>query len=483
MVKAMKVKGVEKRNDVQVIHPEVKVDMMTEDQAVTADMAREMIGWTEEEEGGEEFGEDYLLTDANGTKIRCTQNTRNRPLVEAWAKTLAQDILNHNWRFNGESIVIGNGGQVLSGQHRLVALILAEQMRLGAQKGHWSRLWKGPVTIESVVVFGVEESADVTRTLDNVRPRTFADVLFCDPSVFRGLPSNERVALCKALDHTVKMLWHRTGASNSAFSPKRTHSEAIDFLMRHQRVVKALQFIHSLTNPKGEEGAKSTNSFLVKTYISKGYAAALFYLMATSDTDGDAYRNQDRVSEKKVDFSNWDKAEEFWRELSVPGKHELRYALAEYTNKETGNGSPTRAERICLICKAWNFFAQGTPYKAEDLKLEDWMDEDGFRHLSEDVSVGGIDLGDPTSVEERPEDVAPAPDEEEMAGETPEDEPSEEEVQGVEERKTKMQQLKERAALRRAGKPVEDEPAADEIPDEIPDEEPEVAEVHQHRRK
>jgi hypothetical protein len=77
---------------------------------IDATLAKELLGWEELDDSAD----NYLLTDEDGKKIQCVNNAHNRPFNETWARTLAQDILNGHWRDNGEAIVIGKSGQVLS---------------------------------------------------------------------------------------------------------------------------------------------------------------------------------------------------------------------------------------------------------------------------------------------------------------------------------------------------------------------------------
>ena len=153
----------------KVVYPELTIRPLSGDNRLYAEQAKELLGWTPL--GQEEKGH-YTLLDAMGNRVRCVNNDRNRPFDESHARKLAQDILNGHWKLNGESIIVGKTGLILSGQHRLAALVYAWQLwGSTAQGNHWSSKWEQEPSIETLLVCGIDESPEVTRTLDNVKPR------------------------------------------------------------------------------------------------------------------------------------------------------------------------------------------------------------------------------------------------------------------------------------------------------------------------
>lgn len=376
----------------EVIFPKYDAKIYAGDKALTVEQAKKLLGWEEETE--ENKLKEWTLKDENGTPVVCKNNDHNRPFTESWCRTIAQDILNRHYAPlgpNGETIIIGKTGRVLSGQHRLIALVLANQIWEGPQKFHWEEKWPTAPTMETFVAYGVDESDETTRTLDNVRPRTLSDVLFVgqDYGKYKG---KDRKTLCNMMDYAVRLLWHRTGADCDAFAPKRTHSEALDFISRHPRIIRAVKHIFEENKEQiFGTGMKST------IRIGPGYAAGLLYLMGASTSDLDSYRNMDPPGEKKVKWDNWDRAEEFWVELAKGVKGELKpaiHAMAGLANEETGTGG-TMAERTAILCKAWNVFAKKQKLRDKDVELERPPDEDGIPQLAECPTVGGIDMGDP----------------------------------------------------------------------------------------
>jgi hypothetical protein len=163
---------VDPENGRHVVYPEITVGKHIGPNALTAEQAKTLLLWETEEEYGARrledepslqkddpkvtFGERYLLKDSSGQKVTCWNNSNNRPFSESWARAIAQDILNKMWRLNCETVIIGRTGQVLSGQHRLVGLVLAQQMRHGKNKDKWDTLWPDgeDPTLETLIAYG-----------------------------------------------------------------------------------------------------------------------------------------------------------------------------------------------------------------------------------------------------------------------------------------------------------------------------------------
>ncbi len=366
----------------EVQYPEVEVVLMkvgTEAGPVTVETAKDLLGWEEETEGVK-FGPDFLFTDLTGKKIRTLNNTRNREFNERWSMTIAQEHLQKRWRLNGETLVIGDHGEVISGQHRLIGLALAEQLRQ-RDEDKWSENWPESVTMDTVVIFGIEEIDDVVNTCDTGRARSFSDVLYrCE--LFNKYPPKDRKPLVRAADYAVRLLWNRTGLKLDAYAPTRTHQEGMDFLYRHRTLVdKCVK--HIVT----EENDRSISEFL-----PLGAAAGLCYLMMASNTDPAVYDK----SESSLDLSLLDKAQNFWMLLS--GKDPEMKALIDgirgLADPETGVGG-SFGERCGMIVKAWNHWSAGEKITPARIKLDYVEDGEGGRLLNECPAVGGIDLGDP----------------------------------------------------------------------------------------
>lgn len=363
----------------EVVYPELEVKGYTEDLlgALTAERASEYLGWEVEEEKGS-FGDEYLLTDLIGNRVRCRNNTHNRPFSEQWCHQLLADILHRRFRLNGETIIIGRTGLVLSGQHRLIALVLAQQ-EANKEGDLWKEEWPdGNVFIETLVVEGVSEDQATVRTLDNVKPRTLSDVLFTDEEMWRDLPTKARKEITKIAEFAIRLVMYRTGA-RKVLGAMRTHGEAIDFLNRHPRIKEAVSHIYR-ADEKG-----------ISQLISPGYAAGMMYLMGMSASDRDTYLGPDLIGEERhCDDSLWEKAKQFWADIGkqVDEFQELRMAQRPnpvydpdadegtisygkymgyiFPNKGSADRAGSVTEKLAWIINAWNLYKEDRPLTADE---------------------------------------------------------------------------------------------------------------------
>lgn len=84
-------------------------------------------------------------------------NKGNRPMTRATARNYAEEIRLGQWLFNGEAIKFDSNGVLVDGQHRLLAVTLAER------------------SIDTLVVRGLDPEA--FKTLDTGRQRSMGDAL------------------------------------------------------------------------------------------------------------------------------------------------------------------------------------------------------------------------------------------------------------------------------------------------------------------
>jgi hypothetical protein len=92
-------------------------------------------------------------------------NRLNRSLRTGIVERYARDMIAGNWRMNAETIKMTADGDLLDGQHRLYAVILASETRPG-------------ISISMMVAEGLDPS--VMPTIDTGAPRSFSDVLSID---------------------------------------------------------------------------------------------------------------------------------------------------------------------------------------------------------------------------------------------------------------------------------------------------------------
>lgn len=417
---------------VPVKYPSPHVEICTGDKVLTADRAKELLGWeTEadyiaklktvdanlnEADAKKIFAKDAFLTDKEGMKVALRNNTRNRPWQESVTESYVQDMLKKHWEFNGETVIIGQYAHVLSGQHRLIALVFAEQLRTSdSEKLHWEEFWDGPVTMPAVVVYGIEESPRVTRTIDNVKSRTLSDVLYADSDLFKDYNIGERKSIARAAEYAVKFLWERTGEGDTArnsFAPKRTHSEALEFLDRHARLKDCIKFIMDEDKGKGN----------IARFLYPGHAAALLYMMGCSGTSEDKiqdYLGDRPPREKHLKFDNLKKAKMFWSDLArgdvsmanvilarcpVRGNEVEEDGTIQMTGKvfdtyvddkrQLGDGS--QAEQVAVLIRAWNQYVKDETIEPIQLGYaidKDELERNVFTLIEFPVIEQSIDCG------------------------------------------------------------------------------------------
>lgn len=371
---------VQKEAPREVVHPDVAVQIFGgKKPPMTREQNRKLLGWQVPPDGAKE-GIERVGTE----KVWLTKNRDNRPFNLAWIEMLKQEILTRKWRLNCDPIKVGESDNLIDGQHRCIAFELACQ-EYEKHPGKWKDYWQQEPTLDTLVVFGVLEDDETVNTIDFVRPRSLADVIYRS-ECFRDMKRKDRMKCARMTGDAVKFLWLRTGASHLAFSPRRTHSESMDFIERHPKILSAVKHIF-------EENGKDK----IQKFINCGYAAGLMYLFGASSTeresdDGRGYSQLDVPTETAINFEQWDKAEEFFVMLAQRDKSV--HALIELLGREyeEDEESWVMAERIGLAIKSWLQFADGKPITAKSIELAYETDGDGFEYLAESPTCGGIDL-------------------------------------------------------------------------------------------
>lgn len=372
----------------RIVYAEVGVQLYNGDTPLTSQEAKRLIGWQVEDEQSN-FGSNYDVMDREGKKVRLLNNSRNRPFDVALATTWESEVLKGHWKLNGESIILGQYGTVVSGQHRLVALILAGQA-WSKEPDRWPAWPTFEPNMECLIVTGVDESDDTVNTIDTGRPRTLADVIYRS-ELFSNLKPFERADVATVASHAVSFIWNRVGAGKSLYNrAKRTHTDAMEFLDNHKRILACVKHVQ-----------KNNDDRKIGRWISPGYAAGMLFFMGSSSSDFDKYHTRDLPSEKGLDWSNWDRACDFWAELAN-GSKAFDAARSQLTPKASENGAVgtiSKAERIATLAKAWQCFVSQKPITARSIALDYSTDEDGYPTLAESPTFGGIDAGDGSSEE------------------------------------------------------------------------------------
>lgn len=376
------------------------------------DAKKDILGWETEEDYQKRmvaenpgtkpehwlFGDVFHCLDTDKKKVRCWNNANNRPFDMAWCEDLIHTLLNGNWAgpltlpgetVNGETVRISKYGRVLSGQHQCTALTLADELLQKARQtpGYATNprypFWEGHdhVVLETLVVTGLSEDERVLRTIDYVKPRTTADMLFT-MELFRQNSPTERKDMTRTLASAIDMLWTRTDTKGY-----RTHPEVVGFLERHRKLLETVEHLSIENSAKGADGGRKIS----KLRISLGHAAAMCYLMGCSSkatTDySDEYRNESPPTEKNLDWSYWDKALDFWTCLAgarefIPVRRAIGQLVDSSTDNEDNIGLGGRvSEKMALIAKAWEQFKDHPPAAGPAFDDSD-LEQDGTLSLS-----------------------------------------------------------------------------------------------------
>jgi len=358
----------------KAVYPKLQVVACTGRDSLTAEDAKRLLGW--EIEGDQPFGEDFLLKDREGHKVRCTYNTANRPYSHTRTLTYMHDILRGAWQFNGHTRIIGKNGVILSGQHVLPALVLAEQTwRLEREK--YAHLTKPP-TIETLIVKGIEETDAIKNTIDTARESTFADALF-RTSHFADLNKGHRKRVAKLGQFAVQILWHRSGAQAVHETPVRTHSDSQEFLNNHPTLVDCVRHVY-VENGKTNAIAK---------LLSCGYTAGLMYLMAASKSDYAKYRFDRR--EENLNLEQYEQAKKFVTALAQNAGvvRAVRTKIAELIDE---GGVVPASLRMAVVCNGWNAWIESGKCTLQNVEIHYTTSDEGARILDELPTLGGVDM-------------------------------------------------------------------------------------------
>lgn len=364
------------------------------DNKLTVDEAKKILGWQSSTGTGVDFENKYFLRDKEGDKVRLTNNVTNRPFRRGLADAYALEMLRKKWALNGETIVIDKKGGVQSGQHRLIALVFAEQMR-SADKEKWKEYgWSGPVKIDAVVVSGIDTKKEVVDTLDLGQKRSLGDVIFRNQEFVATkespLSEAEQKTLANVLSGAIRLSWIRQGGKVVSDAPKLPHSEALQHLEENPVIRDCVDFVWR--EDAGETGKR------ISSLIPLTYAAGLMYLMATSGTK----------QGKEIDLKMQSKAEEFWVKFAsgadLKADDPILVLRKLLTNRSTSTGAG-RDEVVILVVKAWNLWIDGNKATASDIKVKMAKNKDtGKMVVDEDPRMGGLDV-----VVEKPAKAEPAP--------------------------------------------------------------------------
>lgn len=392
------------REEREILYPEIQVQLCVGDTALSAEQAKEILGW--EEEGEEQFSE-FLLRDEYGKKIVCLHDDNNRPLNKPNYLALKQELLRGRWRFNGDSpINIGKTGRLNNGQHQLIALVLANQ-EIQKYPDKWPAVNNG-VTMDKLVVTGVEESDEIVNTIDVCRPRSLSDVIYRS-GFFQDRSMKDRKVVSKLLSQAVVTVWNRTIVGTTRELLKRTHAECLDFVDRHPKLLDCAVHVFEEDTEKN-----------LGTLIQPGLLVGLMYLMSAGKTNPKNYQQTIDPTEELLDMDLYDKASDFIALLA--GKAEETRAISKAISKLRGGEEEEECYApqtviAAIVTKAWLRYVDNKPITESAIQPVFHTDQDGFTSLAENPTLGGVDEG---SVKTLPDLVEPELTEEEVKQRTAE---------------------------------------------------------------
>lgn len=360
----------------QIIYEEFSLINASGKEAFDYEKAVDVIGWqTADLENGEKF--ENPIFRLNNVDVICSNNVCNRPFNLSLAKCYKADILNKSWELNGQPIILSKYGNVLSGQHRIIALILAV-LDWREDKSKYPK-WKEEPTIDTAIAVGISEERKVVNTIDTGKSRSLADAIIASGVVGRGSASSTSARkVAKGIQYAVIFILESTGVKETSFSRKPSHSFCLDFLDSHPRIVEAVELVLAC------EGDGNLSGKGINPYRSCG----LFYLMAASKSDRSEYIQN--PSEKNIDFSSWNKAESFFDALSMADKSVLP-VFNQLASIEDDEGNIDEKEATLKL--AWHCFSEKDKVTPGAIKLDYIHDEEtGLNWLESDYFCGNLDL-------------------------------------------------------------------------------------------
>lgn len=357
------------------------VEVFTGDHKLTVETVKERLGWITEAEvakAGVKFEGDYLLRDHEGNKVRCTKNDTNRPFGRGLADEYALEFLRNTWEgLNGETFIFDSKGMLHNGQHRLIGLVLAEQLRQ-KNKEKWKEYGvNGPIKIDAIFVTGISHKREVVDSIDGGRKRSVGDVFFRH-EFDKGFTAKQRKTLNNMLAGAVRLSWLRQGGKVVSDAPKLPRSEAIRHLEANPGIRAAVEYVW-----REDEGVEGSGGGQIGSLISLPYAAALLYLMSGA-----------KSTETKQDFTLLDKAQEFWTKFASGAGLEANdpiLVLRKLLQSSEASSAAGRDGITIMVVKAWNAWIDGNKVTAADIKVK-MKTVDGVKRIDEDPRIGGLDI-------------------------------------------------------------------------------------------
>ncbi len=160
-----------------------------------------------------------LITPERAEKI-LERNSINRPVIKSSVTFLVKAIMTGQFKYNGESVIISSKGNLLDGQHRLLACIRTNT----------------PIEVE--LVEGVLE--ETMSTIDTGKARTAGDVLYMHSDVGEGKGVILAGAIRLIMTRFRKAEISKLGYGTEGGSLKISNSEILSFYNDHKEILNPL---------------------------------------------------------------------------------------------------------------------------------------------------------------------------------------------------------------------------------------------------
>lgn len=296
-------------------------------------------------------------------------NNSNRPMSKGLAKLYANEMLRGKWRCNGEPLIfseeLDTTEHLISGQHRLMGLVLAQQaIELG-------EVWpEAQLEWDTVVVYGVDHST--ADTVDTGKNRSHADVLFRDSWVDEIIPSewnesvSKRRAWTKCLAGAARLVWLIEGGAIVSSAPKFIISEMMEFLQRHRDLS---QFVTMVLDANDGDGGNGGLKMSLPYIAALSYACCVEEVIFASEDDTEGYEGL------SVNSELYDKLDVFLNHVAVGtgfDKGSPEWALTAYWNQlvsEKGTKDRDREWVGPFIKAVKHYLADDTDLKVTNIKL------------------------------------------------------------------------------------------------------------------
>lgn len=253
-----------------------------------------------------------LFTPQMASNLLKTKNLGNRPDINATkVDGYARDMKAGNWKLNGEAIIFDTVGNLMNGQHRLMACVAAK------------------VPFETVVIHGVDR--DTFDTLDTGWNRSVAQIL--------------------RMGHTISSdrLQTATAAAEVAAVTR--------MIERYERFGRNAAYLRTGTPTRSEQLAVyNTNKLAIDEAVLQGQRTAKMMSVATGAFLFFVFLRQDA-----------EKALKFWQDLAV-GQDLAEDSPALALRKKLYDNKATRtrfnqSDVIAYTFLAWNAYKAGRGVK------------------------------------------------------------------------------------------------------------------------